>query len=69
MVSNSGVYPSLHTNCHHQIIYAHINFKIFFPPPYERKVWHYAKANTDAIRISINNIDWDRLFANANVNR
>ena len=69
MVTKSGVYSSLHSNCHHQITYACINFKIFFPPPYERKIWHYGNSNIEAIRSSLNNIDWDRLFTNANVNR
>ena len=69
MVTKSGVYSSLHPNCHHQITYACINFKIFFPPPYERKIWHYGNANIESIRSSLNNIDWDRLFTNTNVNK
>ena len=68
MITSSGVLPSIHPNCHHQIIYANINFKIFFPPPYERLVWHYERADVDAIRQSINNINWDRVFFNLNVN-
>ena len=69
MVTKSGVYSSLHSNCHHQITYACINFKIFFPLPYERKIWHYGNANIESIRSSLNNIDWDRLFTNTNVNK
>ena len=53
MITSSGVLPSLHPNCHHQIIYANINFKIFFPPPYERLVWHFNRADDEAIRQSI----------------
>ena len=30
LISKKGIYSSLHPNCHHQIIYAEINFKIFF---------------------------------------
>ena len=30
IITNSGVLPSIHPNCHHQFIYANINFKIFF---------------------------------------
>ena len=33
LVIESGVYPSLHQNCHHQIIYAKFNLQIFYPPP------------------------------------
>ena len=28
-------------NCHHQIIYCKVNFRIPPPPPYERKIWHF----------------------------
>ena len=38
IVINSGVYSSLHPNCHIQIIYANINFKLFFPPPYQSQI-------------------------------
>ena len=40
MITNYGVLPSLHTNCHHQIIFANLNFNISIPPPYERHIWH-----------------------------
>ena len=69
MITSSAVHSSLHPICHHQIIYADIDFKVFYPPPYERKIWHYSRANVDAIRTSINNINWDRAFINANVNK
>ena len=38
----SVVHSSLHPNCHHQIVFTKFNLKIF-----ERKIWHYSKANTD----------------------
>ena len=53
LVMASGVHPSLHPSCHHQIIYAKFNLKIYYPPPYEREVWHYQEANIDAIRTAI----------------
>ena len=59
--------PSLHPNCHHQIIYAKFNFEVFYPPPYTREVWHYKDSNVDLIRRSINEFDWDRAFANKHV--
>ena len=34
----SGVHPSLHPNCHHQVIYAKFNLKVHYPIPYEREV-------------------------------
>ena len=69
MISKSGVYSSLHPSCHHQIIYANINFKVFFPPPYHRQVWHYTRCNVVGIRQSIDNIDWDRAFRNLNLHQ
>ena len=60
----SGTQPSLHPNCHHQIIYAIFNLEVIYPPPYTREVWHYQDSNVDLIRRSINEFDWDRAFAN-----
>ena len=37
----SGTQPSLHPNCHHQIVYVIFNLKVIYPPPYTREVWHY----------------------------
>ena len=69
MIVNSGVLPSLHSNCHHQLIYAKVNFKILYPPPYQRLVWHYGRANVEAIRRSIEIFDWNAAFSNINVNK
>ena len=63
----SGTHPSLHPNCHHQIIYAKFNLEVIYPPPYAREVWHYQDSNVDLIRRSINEFDWDRAFANKHV--
>ena len=49
LVVDSGTHPSLHPNCHHQIIHCKINLQVEYPPPYQRHVWNYAKANKDAI--------------------
>ena len=38
MVIDSVVHASLHSNCHHQIIYAKLDLKIIYPPTYERTV-------------------------------
>ena len=58
LVMESGVHSSLHPNCHHQITYAKFNLKIYYPPPYEREIWHYEKANVDHIRRSIDEFSW-----------
>ena len=41
LVIDSGVHPSLHTNCHHQITFSKFNLIIEYPPPYQRLVWDY----------------------------
>ena len=69
LVMNSGVHSSLHPNCHHQIIHAKFNLKIFYPPPYERVVWHYQDANNDLIQRSISQFNWERAFSNKGVNK
>ena len=69
LISKCGVYSSLHPNCHHQIIYATVNYKIYFPPPYERKIYHYNRADTKSIQNCLANIDWDRAFYNLSVNQ
>ena len=53
LITESGVYLSLHPNSHHQIIFAKFNLEIYYPPPSFREVWHYHDANTDLIRRAI----------------
>ena len=60
MVMNSGVFPSIHQNCHHQIFFAKVNLNIFYPPPYMRCTWDYGKANHKAIKNGIVNFDWKK---------
>ena len=64
----SGVHSSLHENCHHQTIYAKFNLKIYYPPPYERKIWHYQNANIENIRKAIDQFSWAMDFTNIDVN-
>ena len=66
---DSGTHPSLHPNCHHQIIDRKINLQVENPPSYQRHVWNYAKANKDAILSALQNVDWHRLFANKTVHQ
>ena len=69
MVVESGVHPSLHPNCHHQIVFAKFNLMISYPPPYSREVWHYREANTDLIRRAISNFNREKAFCNTSVNK
>ena len=68
LVMESGAQSLLHANCHHHITFAKFNIKIHYPPPYEREVWHYQKANADQIRQAISEFPWDNRFADINGN-
>ena len=68
LIIESGVHPSLHPNCHHQLIYAKFNLQIYYPPQCYREVWHYNDANTELIRRAVDQFNWQKAFLNKNVN-
>ena len=68
LITESGVYPSLHPNCHHQFVYAKFNLQIYYPPQYYRDVWHYKDADIELIRRAIDGFNWQKAFSNKNVN-
>ena len=68
MIMDSGVYTSIHSNCHHQIIYAKFDLKVFYPLSYERIVWHFSRANSDYIKKAIKLFDWESSLNNLDVN-
>ena len=65
----SGVHPSLHPSCRHQIVSAKFNLDIVYPSPYERQIWHYRIANIDLIKGAINAFDWEKAFSNTDVDK
>ena len=67
LVVESGIHSSLHPNCHHQIVFVKFNLSIFYPPPYERTVWYYEKANTELISRTIDQFDWLRALSHVDV--
>ena len=69
LVVESGVHPSLHPNCHHQIVFAKFNLMICYPPSYSGEVLHYREANTDLFRRAISNLNWEKAFCNTNVTK
>ena len=54
MALESAVSYALHQNCHHQIILSKFNLKVYYPPPYERIIFHYSQASVDHIQQAIN---------------
>ena len=59
-----GIHPSLHPNCHHQILYCKLDLKIVYPPPYQRLVWDFKRTNIDSIRKAIKMTNWQFMFLN-----
>ena len=69
LLIESCVHPSLHPNFHHQIVFPKFNLDIVYPPPYEREIWHYQKANIDLIKRAINSFDWEKAFCNIDIDK
>ena len=57
LVMESGVLLFPHPNCHHQVVFAKFNLSILHPPPYERNVWFYEKANLELIGRAIDEFE------------
>ena len=66
-VIDSGVYPSLHPNSHHQIAFSKLSLKIEYPPLYERLLWDYKNADSQSITKAIEMFNWEKLFQNKNI--
>ena len=69
LVADSGVYPSLHTNCHHQITLYRFNLIIEYPPPYQCLVWDYKRASVSSIKQSLYQVNWSIILSNKNVHQ
>ena len=61
-VTESGIHPSSHPNCHHQIVYAKFNLQIYFSPPYIREFWHYKNKNIELTKEPVEKFSWLRAF-------
>ena len=68
LVTDSVVHPSLHSNCHHQIVYAKFNLKIIYPPLYERHIWHYNHVRPESIWKALEIFYWQRAFIDKTIN-
>ena len=67
MVVESRLHHSLHQNCHHQVLSAEFNLKVYYPPLYERTIYHYSQPNTDVVQQVINISDWKNALLNIDV--
>ena len=68
ILTEIGVLPSIDSHSKHNIVHGKLNFKFLSPPPYKRKVWNYRAAKVDLVRDQLDNVNWDDLFHNLNVN-
>ena len=69
LVADSGVYPSLHTNCHHQITFCSFNLIIEYPTLYLCLVWDYKRASVNSIKQSLDQVNWPTILSNKNVHQ
>ena len=60
LVNDCRILPSLHTRSHHQLNHVEINISNPPPPPYNRRIWHYQRANKNSIKASIESFDWQK---------
>ena len=67
IILESGTRASLDAYCHHQITYCRVNFRIPPPLPFERKIWHFNRANSAAIKRRMTSFPW-RQHLNINTN-
>ena len=58
IVLDGGTPASLDPFCHHQIIYCKVNIRIPPPLPFDRKIWHFNRANSAAIKRCMTNFPW-----------
>ena len=69
LIVADGTHSSLNPKCHHQITYCKLNLNIKYPPPYQRLVWDYKRANVESIKRSIELVNWETLFHNKTVHK
>ena len=48
--------------------FSNFNLKIHYPPPYERLIWKYEKANADLIKRAIKDFDWENKLSLIDIN-
>ena len=57
---DNGVHPTLHEQCHHQIVYGKLSISTVKQPPYTRRIWFYDKSDTANIKRSIELFNWQK---------
>ena len=68
VMDSASLHASLYLHCHHQIILAKFDLKVFHPPPYERTMWHFSQANSDRIKRAVDLLDRESALHDLDVN-
>ena len=50
LIMENVVHSSISSTCHHQIVFAKLNLKVEYSPPYKRVFWDYS--GTDKVSIN-----------------
>ena len=50
------------------LVHSSFNLNIYYPPPYQRLIWDYNKADASNIRKALDSVNWERLFSGYNIN-
>ena len=66
LILKNEVHPSLHTNCSHQVVFTKVGINCPPPPNYARHIWHYSRAEVDAMKRSALAFDWDTALSQFN---
>ena len=69
MVLDNGVHSSLHTNSHHQLVFVKIFLKIYYFPPYKKRVCYYNYTNTFQIKNTLVSFNWEQVLSNSSFNK
>ena len=62
VTSNYGVHVSIFDKYQRNTIYGKINITVLLAPTYVQEVWNYKKANTENIKKTTSNFDWNKAF-------
>ena len=57
LIVENGIHPSLHWNCHHQIVFAKLNLKIERPQLYKHSIWNYKNVHEQLINRAIKSLN------------
>ena len=60
--------PLFTPHCHHEIIFAKFDLKVFYPLLYERIVWPFSQASFDHIKRAVDLFDWESALTDLDVN-